>query len=75
MEPVVKVKCLISFYFRVKYAIFFPRKLFYLFVPRGRLIDLTSRCWGNHWSVMLVKGSDRQSEVVELSMQYCAQIL
>ena len=23
----------------------------------------------------LIKGSDRQSEVVELSMQYCAQIL
>ena len=26
-------------------------------------------------SLTIVKGSDRQSEVVELSMQYCAQIL
>ena len=26
-------------------------------------------------SYSLLKGSDRQSEVVELSMQYCAQIL
>ena len=24
---------------------------------------------------LFIKGSDRQSEVVELSMQYCAQIL